>query len=354
MPIVALPDGGALIDQLRARGISIEILPQPALLSRYGGAIYRYSRRQKLGSGLQALSYIRRIRRRLAQLEPDAVFCNDMRGLLTFGMAARTLGVPVMIWDKLDRPHGWLDHLQLPLAQINAIISNAVAGKYPRWQRHWFRNRIVLVPNGVDSSLFERAPAIRPKLGLASDDVVFAVIGAVTWRKGQDRVLAVFEDLAREVPRARLVIVGGPTTPDDEQYLARLPLRADRRVLWLGLRRDVPEIMRSIDVLVVPSRQEGMGQVVLEGMAAGRPVVAARAGGLPEVVRNGDTGLLFDGDDPQQLLVSLVRLGRSPDLREQFGRAGQLMVRSRYNRQAQIHTALRLITSAVTRKNPRS
>jgi glycosyltransferase involved in cell wall biosynthesis len=353
-PVVGVTGEGLFVDAVRQRGLLVECFRYPGMLARYGGAIYRYRGLDRARMGFQLLGYLRTIRRRLRELALDAVFCNDMRGLLTVGAAARTLGLPVMTWDKLDKPHGWLDFLQLPLVNVNAIISDAVVAKYPRWQRRWFSRKIVRVFNGADLSRFDRAREKQRELPAGPNDVVLGLIGTITERKGHDRLLAVFPEACRRFPRLRLFVIGDTSGSDeDERYVKSLPNLDHPRVHLLGMREDVPDLLKSIDILVVPSRHEGMGQVTVEAMAAGRPVIGARAGGIPEVVLDGETGLLFDGEDRGQLLACIERLSASSELRARMGEAGRRRAEAHFNRPVQMRKILALCVEMIEgRKNP--
>lgn len=346
-PVVATPGPGPFVDELRARGLEHVELAYPAALAPYGGAIYRYGAGRKLAALGATARYVLAIRSRLRALAPAGVYCNDMRAILTVGAAARLCRLPVMTWDKLDKPHGRLDALQLPLVQVNAIISEAVTAKYPRWQARRHAGKIVRINNAIDLAPFDRAAPARDRLGLAPDDLVFAIVGSITQRKGHDRLLRVWPRLVERVPQARLLVVGAPASPADEAFMDRLRSAEAPNVVWLGSRSDVPAIMHSIDVLVVPSRTEGMGRVNLEAMAAGRPVIGARAGGIPEVVIDGTTGLLFEGDDPEDLLRCLVRLAGSSREREAMGRAGRARVERHFDQAIQLDRVLGLLRGMV-------
>lgn len=336
---VLVPQEGVYVDELRRRGIDVWLVPQPEQLGRYGGAIYRDGLCTKLKTRLQAAGYIRTLRRELRQRRVRAVFCNDMRGILTAGIAARSLGLPVMTWDKLDKPHGRLDWFELPLLQRTAVISSAVLTKFPRWQVRRFQNRIELVPNGADLARFDAAKSVRPELGLHDDDVVIGIVGTVCERKGHDRILAKLPQLLERVPQAFLLVVG--SWDDDSshrQFYESLPHRDHPRVRFLGARNadEMPGIMRSLDILAVPSRHEGMGQVIAEAMACGIPVAGANAGGIPEIVADGETGLIFDGNDPDAVLRVLTTLCQDPDLRKRMGQAGRARAETHFNRPVQM------------------
>ncbi len=347
-PLVAVTAEGVFVDRVHERRLPVECFRYPETLARYGGAIYRYRGLARARMGLQLLSYLSRIRRRLRGLAVDGVFCNDMRGLLTVGLAARTLGLPVMIWDKLDKPHGWLDLLQLPLANVNAVIACAVTAKYPNWQRRVFSRRIIPVFEGADLARFDGARGRRRELPGDPTDVILGIVGTITERKGHDRLLAVFPEACRRSPRLRLVIIGETSgSKEDELYLRSLRNLDHPRVHLLGMREDVPDLMKLIDILAVPSRHEGMGLVIVEAMAAGRPVIGARAGGIPEVVLDGETGLLFDGEDPGQLLACIERMAGSRELRARMGEAGRRRVEAHFNRPVQMRKILALCAGMI-------
>lgn len=321
--VVVTPNDGRFTDCLRADGIEFVVWSQPTLLNRYGGAVYRDGILTRMRVFGQTAGYIGRLWRELGRLGPVVVFCNDLRGLLTVGLAARLRGLPVMIWDKLDKSHGALDWLQLPLVTRNVVISRAVTNKYPAWQRSLLRRRIRVVPNGVDAAAIEAAGDVPADFGVGGGGPVVGIVGTVTPRKGHDRVLAVWSRVLETEPSVRLVIVGEPGSEEDRQWAATLPNRDHPSVSWLGQREDVPAVMHALDVLVVPSRHEGMGRVCVEAMAAGTVVVGAHTGGIPEVVLDGDTGLLFDPDDPDDLYEKLRRVCADAALRTRLGEAGQ-------------------------------
>jgi glycosyltransferase involved in cell wall biosynthesis len=297
----------------------------------------------------QIFTYILSIRRQLQDDLPDAVFCNDMRGLLTVGVAAKTLGLPVVIWDKLDKPHGWLDWFQLPLVTKNLIISSSVQVKYPIWQRKFFHNKIEKIFNGVDLMRFETSNChpIRESLPGSYNDVLLAIVGSINARKGHDRIFSIWPKLLEVCPNLRLLVVGEASSAEDQQYLDGLPNKDNERVHFLGMRADVPNLMCSIDILLMPSRYEGMGQVSVEAMAAKVPVIGANAGGIPEVVLNDVTGLIVNADNPEEWVAAISRLASSSELRNQMGLAGSSRVEAEFNRPVQMAKVLKHCLDAI-------
>lgn len=325
---------GPFCDELRNIGLEPAILPYPSHLSTYGGAIYRYGWRRKLSMLKQLAGYVLNLRQWLKSHRPDVVFCNDMRGLLTMGVAARLAGIPVVIWDKLDKPHGVLDWFQLPLVKLNIIISDAVKKKYPAWQKLLFSKRIVKVYDGAYLDRFYNIPDVRHELGLKPEHVALAMVGSINQRKAQDRLLRIVPELVQRCPQTRVLLIGEPDD-NSQPFYASLPNLDHPCVIQTGFRSDMPAVMRSIDILLILSRQEGMGLVTVEAMAAGKPVIGTRSGGIPEVVIDDETGFLVDGDDDAALLAAIEKLCYSKELREKMGLAGRERAQACFDRPKQ-------------------
>jgi len=146
-------------------------------------------------------------------------------------------------------------------------------------------------------------------------------------RKGHAVLLAAAAGLASAAPRLRYVFCGEGR---QAEALARAAAALDGAVEMVGFRRDVAACLAAADIVALPSLQEGLGVAALEAMAAGRPVVASRVGGLAEAVVHEETGLLVPPGDPTALAAALARLARDPDLRARLGAAGHARVLARY------------------------
>ncbi len=341
-PLVVATAEGPFVEEVRSRSIPIIFFPYPELLFSYGGAIYRYKGFRFLRMLWQLIGYIGQIRSKLRPLSLEGVYCNDMRALLTVGIAARSLGLPVLIWDKLDKAHGWMDWFQLPLVTQNLIISKAVTRKYPKWQTILMGRKIVLAYEGADLERADKAVSIRRTIEPNEGAIVLAIVGTITYRKGHDRILSIWPELIKLFPSLRLWVVGTTAgNKEDQEYLESLPNREHPGVQLLGMREDVPNLMRSIDILLVPSRQEGFGLVIVEAMAASRPVIGSATGGIPEVIADGETGLVVDGEDSSAWLDAISRLAASSELRSKMGKAGRERVELLFNKPRQISEVLR-------------
>jgi len=147
--------------------------------------------------------------------------------------------------------------------------------------------------------------------------------------------------------RLRLVIVGdGPLRANLEAETAALGLAG--QVSFTGARSDTPELLRTLDVFVLPSLNEGISNTILEAMSTGLPVVAARVGGNPELVAEGVTGGLYDPADPAGLEGALLPYLTDPDLRRAHGAAGRRRVVQNFSLDAMVQRYLDLYDELLT------
>lgn len=336
-PTVVLPQDGGFADHLREAGWPVAVVPQPARLGGYGGAVYRLGITGYAKAGLAWAGYIRDIAGWLRARDEKVMFCNDLRGVLTFGVAAKRAGQKVVLWDKLDKPHGLLDHVQLPLVNRNLVISRAVLSKYPAWQQRAMRDRIEVVSNGIDYARFADPPRgrLRALLGLPEDALIAATIGTICARKGQDIALAAANAARAQVSGLHYVAIG-PQIAEEAAFAASCEQSAGPQDHFMGSHPNVPELLGDIDILISPSRHEGMGRVNVEAMAAGIPVIGARGTGVAEVVVDGETGYLVGQEDSAAIADRIVHLARDADLRQAMGRAGQLRAQMDFDADRQL------------------
>jgi glycosyltransferase involved in cell wall biosynthesis len=195
-------------------------------------------------------------------------------------------------------------------------------------------SRVRRVYHGLEPSLIQardrEGKQIRQDLGLSVDDFVVGNVGRLAPQKGQRHLVMAMPLLLERVPRAHAIIAGGG---DLEDYLRDLSLEvgvADR-VHVLGPRADIPALMHAMDVFAMPSIWEGFGLVLLEAMAAGRPIVASRVATIPEVVVDGVTGLLVPAGDPVPLAEALAALAHHGERARSLGEAGRQRLRQHFS-----------------------
>jgi glycosyltransferase involved in cell wall biosynthesis len=246
----------------------------------------------------------------------DLIYANSPKALLIISIARLVRRKPV-IWflhDLLTETHFSPRAIRLLVAAANRtaarILANSKATAAAFVTAGGRGDLVQVVYDGFDAAPFTDTSvdlsALRAELswdGLR----VGGVFGRITQWKGQDVVLRALV----HVPSVVAVFVGEeeePASGDELRLLARELGIADR-VRFLGFRKDVPQLMRVVDCIVhVPTDPEPFGRVVVEGMLAGRPVIAARAGGVPEIIENGVSGILITPGSPDELAEALRRI----------------------------------------------
>jgi glycosyltransferase involved in cell wall biosynthesis len=169
----------------------------------------------------------------------------------------------------------------------------------------------------------------RRLFGIPDDRFVVGWIGRMTSIKRVPDILQSFKRLLDLGVDATLCLVGDGPDREPAEALAK-QLGIARHVLWLGYQRDVSPYYALFDVLVLPSANEGTPVVAIESLAARRPVVATRVGGVPDVVEDGETGFLVEVEDVDAMAAALARLARDPELRQRMGERGREVVVPRY------------------------
>jgi glycosyltransferase involved in cell wall biosynthesis len=150
-------------------------------------------------------------------------------------------------------------------------------------------------------------------------------------------------------------VIAGETAPSETAFLTALQNRAAElaisdRVIFTGLRSDVPALLSGVDVAVMPSLNEALSNVLLESMAAGRPVVATRVGGTPEALIDGDSGLLVPPGDPGKLAASIATLLNDRVLAERLGRAARHRIADHFSVDRMVQATERLYLDLLERK----
>jgi glycosyltransferase involved in cell wall biosynthesis len=212
---------------------------------------------------------------------------------------------------------------------------------------------IYYIPNGISITPYENLPSrdeARARLGLPARSFVVGIVARVSPAKGHLLLIDVFTRVLRTFPGALLLIVGdGIRLPEVKARIQELGL--GESVLVMGERRDVPVILAAMDVFCLPSETEGMPMTVLEAMAAALPVVASDVGGISEIVRDGQTGLLVPPHAARELEAALLRLANDPGRAREIGRAGRVRLLSDFRIDRTLAAYEELYQKAVARAN---
>lgn len=249
--------------------------------------------------------------------------------------AAHRAGVPIIV----HTPHGhvfdgyfWQPVTQLYIrlerwaARFTDRIVALTEDEIDTYLGHGIgcRKQYVVIPSGVDLAPFAQARAnrdsARANLGIPPDALVVGAVGRLEPVKGIEYLIHAAPRILEQFPRSAVLIVGEGSL---KEPLCEQAQPCGERIRFLGYREDVPQIMAALDILVVPSLNEGMGRVVVEAGAAGVPVVASAVGGLRHVVDADQTGILVPPRDDVALAQAIRGLACDPERRKAMGEAAR-------------------------------
>jgi glycosyltransferase involved in cell wall biosynthesis len=196
---------------------------------------------------------------------------------------------------------------------------------------------------------------MRRSLGIDDRSPLVGAVGDVIPDKGYPYLVQALPRILAAVPEARFVFVGGQNRLPD--YVARIKATAERlgvagKILWLGHRSDVPDLLAAFDLYVGASVEESFPLAILEAMAAGLAVVATAVGGVPEGVRHGETGLLVPPAQSDALADAVIRLLTDPAMARRFGQSGRRRVLAEFGLEAQA-ARIEAALASVARRAPR-
>ena len=291
---------GGFIDELTERGIP---------LSEYRISTFR---------SVTALAQQARLARHIVRRGIQIVHAYNFYGNV-FAIPPARLVAPVVIASIRDCAP-YLTSMQKRVQRYacqfaDCVLVNADAVKDWLIGEGYDPSKIVVIRNGVDLTRFTVEAdegRIRRELGVPEGAPLVAVVSRLTEMKGLEQFLEAAAALKPRYPDARFLIVG-ETAPNNLAYLPKLQALAERlgvtdRVIFAGIRSDVPALLSSVNVSVMPSLNEALSNVLLESMAAGAPTVATRVGGTPEALVDGVSGLLVPPADSGALARAISRL----------------------------------------------
>lgn len=219
--------------------------------------------------------------------------------------------------------------LKFACSLADSVLANSGAGREWLLAQGIKEEKIDVIRNGIAvqaPTRWVRDGRIRKELGIPADMPVCACIGRAVSGKGIDFYLQAARILADQGRDMRFLVIGAISSErnyrSEMEILAR-ELRLDDRVIFMGERKDVADILREIDMVVHPSLTEGLSNVILEAMGTGLPVVATRVGGNPELVQHGRTGLLIPPENAGEIAAAITRLVDDSEMGRAFGAAGR-------------------------------
>jgi len=266
----------------------------------------------------------------------DILHCFLFRANLLGRIAGRLTGVPIIISsvrtpEVEKRYQLTLDRITSFMVDRYTAVSEAV--REYSIEHGISQEKILTIYNGVslnNGSPFINGLELKKIFGIKADESVIVTIGRLRVEKGHRFFLKSMVKVREKIPAIKALIVGkGKEEEKLKRYSQKLGL--DDHVIFTGEREDISEIIQIVDVFVLPSLWEGMPNVLLEAMAAGKPVVATKVGGIPELVVHEETGILVHPEDSSALANAILDLLQDKLKAKKMGEAGRVRVEEHFN-----------------------
>lgn len=288
----------------------------------------------------------------LADIQPDIVHAHDPMGVALAAMALTMVTLdrrPVLVAARRVDFHlkrhafsKWkYRKIDLFIAASRVIAGMLADDGIPR-------DRIAVVHDGVNLAGIDRQPAVdaHAAFWLPHGAPVVGNVAALVGHKGQKYLVAAAALVVREMPDVRFLIIGeGELRPQLERQIHELGL--DHHVLLPGFRADAVGLQKSFDIFAMSSVTEGLGSAMLDALACGTPVVATRAGGIPEAIEDGRDGLLVPPQDAPALAKALLTLLKDRPLRARLASAGRQRIEDEFSVERMVQKTVDAYTRAI-------
>lgn len=329
------------------------------IVCRPGSVIARRAREQGIETFVMSLggafdiAGIRRLRAFLRRHRVDIINTHSSKDSWCAGFAAKFAGTAKVIRTR---------HLSIPIKKsfesrlLYGSLPDAVVTTGESLRRHIVDrvdldpDRVVSIPTGIDLARFNPdeidGSGVRAEFGADDTTPLIGTVGMLRHMKGHVYLIEAAAEVLKEYPKAKFVIVGDvafASTMKERLATRAAELGVTDRLIMAGYRNDIPEVMASLDVFVLPSiNHEGVPQVVTQAMAMRRPVVATDVGAVSEQVTNGRTGVLVEKANAQQLTQGILTLLKNPDTAAVMGENGRRLVEERFSLDSMLDSTQRL------------
>jgi glycosyltransferase involved in cell wall biosynthesis len=274
-------------------------------------------------------------------------------------LAAWLAGVPVVIasvhgnYRKDKRLNRRIVNMLLAGVTDRIVaVSDAIEDDIKRYDKI-NPGKLLVFRNGVDTRIFDPGREftdIRSALPLRENEIVIGFIGRLVVNKGLLYLMEALSLLKKDYKNLRLMIIGEGSLRGELEDRAK-ELQLEDRISFLGERRDIPEALYSIDIFAIPSIAEGLPNALLEAMSMARPIVATEVGGIPEVIKNRESGLLVKPKDPGGLAEAIKTLITDSRAADEMGRNARDFVESNYSITANARRWEELYRALLTEKS---
>jgi len=309
-PVFATREEGPIIGRLKESGIKSYVMRNKGFLGiKYMSMFLKIIREEKID---------------LIHLNTLTPFCKYA------GIAGFLKNIP-LVWFVRENPlisrsrrlRFWLNRLSSKIIFVDRDTKEQLLG-------NGLRDRVEVVYNGVDTGRFRpfESDFFSKMINIDRDKLLIGYIGQITERKGLEYLIKALPLIRKKTSSFKLLMIGGHKVEDEEHFskikgmIKGLSLEND--VYFTGVVEDVSSAINNLDIIVLPSLEERCSRSLIESLACGKPVVATRVGGTPEIIEDGLNGFLVNPKDPEEIAEAVLKLLEDGGLRLRMGKEGRL------------------------------
>lgn len=331
---------GALDDRLRAKGVTVKTAP--GIFPGQWNVII---------AGFTLLGVLLKLRPAVVHFFlPEAYLIGGLCSLLT-GRCRRIMSRRSLNHYQQQRPlsarlERWLHK------RMDAVLGNSQKVVDQLRDEGVVEDRLGLIPNGIDMARYSGGDKAecRSRLNVNQDTLVLTIVATLFPYKGHADLIEALGHISDRLPEDWSLLVAGRDQGKIELNLRSRArdLSIEHHIHWLGEQAAIPELLCASDIGLLCSHEEGSPNAVIEGMASGLPMIATAVGGCPELITDGETGLLVPPQDPQALGAAILDLAQDPQKRQRLGSAGQSSLRGDYDLQTCVTRYERLYDALIS------
>lgn len=347
-PIVVVSEHGELIGELNRLGVEVRIVRLGILRRKYFSVPGILNRIKVNRSAWKTLGKL------IDEEKIDIVYSNTT-GVLIGAFLAKKKNIK-HIWhihEIITKPKTFtriLGRLVNKYADNVIVVSDAVKN---HWKEYINTTNINRIYNGIDTSIYTRSEGLlRKELNLKETDLVIGMIGRVNHWKGQDFFIDIVRQILNHEPDTKFIIAGD-AYPGNEHLVNKMLDRLNNElppqsVFYIGYRTDIPSILKSIDIFVLPSiLPDPFPTVILEAMASSKPVVATNHGGALEMVAHMETGIIIPHDNVEESAGEILKLIRDREKMVTMGELGNIRINTLFSLEKFRESILRLFAQTL-------
>ncbi|MDQ1141144.1 glycosyltransferase family 4 protein [Pedobacter agri] len=347
-PIVVVSEHGELIGELNRLGVEVRIVRLGILRRKYFSVPGILNRIKVNRSAWKTLGKL------IDEEKIDIVYSNTT-GVLIGAFLAKKKNIK-HIWhihEIITKPKTFtriLGRLVNKYADNVIVVSDAVKN---HWKEYINTTNINRIYNGIDTSIYTRSEGLlRKELNLKETDLVIGMIGRVNHWKGQDFFIDIARQILNHEPDTKFIIAGD-AYPGNEHLVNKMLDRLNNElppqsVFYIGYRTDIPSILKSIDIFVLPSiLPDPFPTVILEAMASSKPVVATNHGGALEMVAHMETGIIIPHDNVEESAGEILKLIRDREKMVTMGELGNIRINTLFSLEKFRESILRLFAQTL-------